>query len=219
MCTAHAPQALAVLREISAALKASAARLPAQGAPRESPAAGYLVGGALTYADIAVAVPLKLMQPVGPSYNRCAPTLLSLLLEYINIVHACLCDCFGRGADFAQAHAADRARLNRGTTVFTPSYSSLSILYVSLPEVCSVRGLCGALWMKDRLAIDSSTPHVPNLRKLVIETYSNASVLQGDSYDGGEAACAGWAQPGWLAWRSPGDPGDAGWLPRPSSMA
>ena len=78
MCTAHAPQALAVLREISAALKASAARLPAQGAPRESLAAGYLVGGALTYADIAVAVPLKLMQPVGPPYNRCPPTLLSV---------------------------------------------------------------------------------------------------------------------------------------------
>ena len=93
MCTAHAPQALAVLREISAALKAGAARLPAQGAPRESPAASYLVGGALTYADIAVAVPLKLMQPVGPPYNRCArPPCSPLPLDYIITVHACLCN-------------------------------------------------------------------------------------------------------------------------------
>ena len=73
--------------------------------------------------------------------------------------------------------------------------------------------------MKDRLAMDRSAPHVPDSQKLVIVTHSSASVWQGDSPDGVEAAFAGWAQPGWLAWRSPGDPGDAGWLPRPGSMA
>ena len=73
--------------------------------------------------------------------------------------------------------------------------------------------------MKERRATDSGAPHVPNLQKIVIVTHSSASALQGDSHDGGEAASAGWAQPGWLAWRSPGDSGDAGWLPRPGSMA
>jgi glutathione S-transferase len=53
----HMRQAVAVLGELSAAVKAGGGR--------------HLVGGALTYADIAMAVPLKLLNPVGPSYNRC----------------------------------------------------------------------------------------------------------------------------------------------------
>ena len=55
-------QALAVLGELSAALKAGGGR--------------HLVGGALTYADIAMAVPLKLMVPVGPAYDRSSPRSL-----------------------------------------------------------------------------------------------------------------------------------------------
>lgn len=49
-------QALALLRELSAAVKAGGGR--------------HLMGGALTYADIAMAVPLKLMSPIGPAYDR-----------------------------------------------------------------------------------------------------------------------------------------------------
>ncbi|KAK9833286.1 hypothetical protein WJX81_003213 [Elliptochloris bilobata] len=48
-------QALAVLGELSSALKAGSGQ--------------HLIGGALTYADITMAVPLKLMVPVGPPYN------------------------------------------------------------------------------------------------------------------------------------------------------
>ena len=53
-------QALALLRELSAAVKAGGGR--------------HLVSGALTYADIALAVPLKLMSPVGPAYDRSSPS-------------------------------------------------------------------------------------------------------------------------------------------------
>ena len=53
---------MAVLRELSAAVKASGGR--------------HVVGNALTYADIAMAVPLKLLTPVGPPYDRCDTSLL-----------------------------------------------------------------------------------------------------------------------------------------------
>ena len=56
-------QALTVLRELSAAVKAGGGR--------------HLVGGALTYADIAMAVPLKLLLPAGPAYNRSRPSSLA----------------------------------------------------------------------------------------------------------------------------------------------
>ena len=67
-------QALALLRELSAAVKAGGGR--------------HLVGGALTYADIAVAVPLKLMSPVGPAYNRSSLSYLRVVCRVLLV--ACI---------------------------------------------------------------------------------------------------------------------------------
>ena len=64
-------QALALLRELSAAVKAGGGR--------------HLVGGALTYADIAVAVPLKLMSPTGPAYNRSSLSSCASVLAGSNL--------------------------------------------------------------------------------------------------------------------------------------